>query len=126
MQMACGPLVSIRTCGPTLLTVASVSGVLGPPTRRDDGTDFALNRGAVFGALLALEEEAVNERLAALRLVLSALEIEAVGRAVGPQSGPRVLAFVRDWLDLAADGPLHQERLALRAIVEGEVCAQAA
>ena len=87
---------------------------------------LALNRGAVFGALLALEDERVIERLAALRLVLSALEIEAVGRAAGPQPRPRALEVLRDWLDLAAEGPLHQERLALRAIVEGEVRARAA
>ena len=81
---------------------------------------------AVFGALLALEDERVNERLTALRLVLSALEIEAVGRAVGPQPGPIALEFLRDWLELAAEGPLQQERLALRAIVDGEIRAQAA
>jgi len=87
---------------------------------------LALNRGAVFGALLGLEDERVLERLAALRLVLSVLEIEAVGRAVGPQPGPRALEFLRDWLDLAAGGRLHQERLALRAVVEGEIRARAA
>lgn len=87
---------------------------------------LALNRGAVFGALLALEDERVLDRLAALRLVLSATEIEAVGRALGAQPGPREFAFLRDWLDLASEGPLHQERLALRAIVEGEACARAA
>ena len=87
---------------------------------------LALNRGAVFGALLGLEDERVLERLAALRLVLSLLEIEAVGRAVGPQPGPCALEFLRDWLDLVADGPLHQERLALRAVVEGEIRARAA
>jgi len=87
---------------------------------------LALNRGAVFGALLGAEDEHVTERLGALRLVLSAAEIEAVGRTVGPQPGPRALAFLRDWLDLAAEGPLHQERLALRAIVESEIRAWAA
>jgi hypothetical protein len=87
---------------------------------------LALNRGAVFGALLALEDERVLERLAALRLVLSPAEVETVGRTVGPQPGPRALEFLRDWLELAAEGPLHQERLALRAIVEGEACARAA
>jgi hypothetical protein len=87
---------------------------------------LALNRGAVFGSLLAADDERIIERLGALRLVLSAPEIEAVGRALGAQPGPRALAFLRDWLDLAADGPLHQERRVLRAIVDGEVHARAA
>jgi hypothetical protein len=87
---------------------------------------LALNRGAVFGALLAADDERIIERLGALRLVLSAPEIEAVGRALGAQPGPRALAFLRDWLDLAADGPLHQERRALRAIVDGGFHARAA
>jgi hypothetical protein len=87
---------------------------------------LALNRGAVFGALLAANDERIIERLGALRLVLSATEIEAVGRALGAEPGPRALAFLRDWLDLAAEGPLHQERRALRAIVDGEFEARAA
>jgi hypothetical protein len=87
---------------------------------------LALNRGAVFGALLAVDDERVIERLGGLRLVLSAPEIEAVGRALGAQPVSRALAFLHDWLDLAADGPLHQERGALRAIVDGEFRARAA
>jgi hypothetical protein len=87
---------------------------------------LALNRGAVFGALLAAEDEHITERLGGLRLVLSATEIEAVGRVVGPSPGPRASAFLGDWLDLVADGPLHRERLALCAIVEGERRARAA
>ena len=41
---------------------------------------LALNRGAVFGALLALEDEPIVEQLAALRLALSVAEVEALVR----------------------------------------------
>jgi len=87
---------------------------------------LALNRGAVFGALLAREDERLIELLAALRLVLSALEIEAVGRAVGPQPGPRALAFLRDWADLVAGGALLRETQALEGIIGTEKHARAA
>lgn len=87
---------------------------------------LALNRGAVFAALLALEDERTLERLAALRLVLSAPEVETACRVLGSQPGARVLAFLRDWSELVADGPLHRERAALRAVIAGEVCARAA
>ena len=88
---------------------------------------LALNRGAVFGVLLALEDERSIERLGALRLVLSAVEVETACRVLGAQPGPQAVAFLRDWTDLIADGPLHREHRALRAIVEGEArCARAA
>lgn len=87
---------------------------------------LALNRGAVFGALLALEDERSIERLGALRLILSPVEIETVGRVLGAQPGPRATAFLQDWSDLVADGQLQRERRALRAIVRGEARARAA
>ena len=87
---------------------------------------LALNRGAVFGALLALEDGRIVERLAALRLVLSAAEVETTCRVLGPQPHPQALAFLRDWADLVADGPLETEAAALRATVEGEARARAA
>jgi hypothetical protein len=87
---------------------------------------LALNRGAVFGALLALEDERALERLAALRLVLSANEVEAACRVLGAQPGPRAREFLQDWAELVADGPLHRERAALRTVVTDEVCARAA
>ena len=87
---------------------------------------LALNRGAVFGALLALEDERVLERLGALRLLLSAAEVEAACRVVGPRLGSHALAFLREWAALVADGPLLRERVALRAVIAGEACARAA
>lgn len=78
---------------------------------------LALNRGAVFGALLGLEDERALERLAALRLVLTAAEVAATGRALGPQPGPLAVAFLRDWADLVAGGDLQRESQALQRIV---------
>jgi hypothetical protein len=87
---------------------------------------LALNRGAVFGALLAAGDERTIERLAALRLVLSPAEIEAVGRAVGPAPGPCALAFLQDWAELVAGGALPRESQALQGIIDTGVRAQAA
>jgi hypothetical protein len=87
---------------------------------------LALNRGAVFGALLALEDEPVGERLSALRLVLSAAEVEAACRVLGSSPGPRAVAFLQDWADLIADGALQRERLTLQATIEAGRQAQAA
>jgi len=78
---------------------------------------LALNRGAVFGALLALEDEHVGERLSGLRLVLSAAEVEAACRVLGSSPGPRAVAFLQDWADLLADSALQRERLALHATI---------
>ena len=87
---------------------------------------LALNRGAVFGALLATADEHVVEKLSALRLVLSPVEIEAVGRALGLQPGPRALAFLLDWADLVAGGDLLRESQALQGIIDAGVRARAA
>jgi len=87
---------------------------------------LALNRGAVFGALLALEDERVVERLAALRLVLSAAEVEALGRVLGSEPGPRATAFLRDWLELIGEGLLGRERRALTGLLEAGRNARAA
>ena len=79
---------------------------------------LAINRGAVFGALLALEDERIEERLGALRLGLSAAEIEVACRALGPAWGPRAAAFLAGWLELIADGPLQCERRVLSSVLE--------
>ncbi len=105
--------------------------VAGDPGAVAEATEWvrrglALNRGAVFGALLGLEEESIVERLAALRLVLSAAEVEDACRALGDEPGPLVLAFLREWADLLADGPLLRERRALCAVLARAARAQAA
>jgi len=87
---------------------------------------LALNRGAVFGALLALEDERVVERLAALRLVLSAAEVEVLGRVLGGEPGPRATAFLRDWLELIGEGLLGRERRALTGLLAAGRNARAA
>jgi len=87
---------------------------------------LALNRGAVFGALLALEDERVVERLAALRLVLSAAEIESACRVLGAAPGPHATAFLRDWLELIGEAPLARERRVLSGLLEADRNAWAA
>jgi hypothetical protein len=87
---------------------------------------LALNRGAVFGALLALDEGQVLDQLAGLRLVLSAAEVEAACRVLGAGPGPRATRFLRDWRDLVADGPLAREHRVLSVLLDAGGCAQAA
>jgi hypothetical protein len=87
---------------------------------------LALNRGAVFGALLALEDGPVVDRLAALRLVLSAAEVETVGRVLGPEPGARVVAFLQDWADLVASDPALRDVLTHPAIAGSTNRARAA
>jgi hypothetical protein len=87
---------------------------------------LALNRGAVFGALLAQGEEATLERLLALRLVLSAPEVEAACRVLGPEPAERAVEFLVDWLVLLADGPLDCGQRAIAETVQGWERAEAA
>ena len=87
---------------------------------------LALNRGAVFGALLALDDERAVMRLAPLRLLLSASEVEVACRVLGNSPGPLALGFLSDWADLVAEGPLQRERQALHAAIGERCCAQAA
>jgi hypothetical protein len=87
---------------------------------------LALNRGAVFGALLGLEDERAGESLASSRLGLSAAEVETACRVLGPVPGARAAAFLREWLDLIGDSARPRERRALAALLEGEPKARAA
>jgi hypothetical protein len=86
---------------------------------------LALNRGAVFAALLELEDESISARLARLRLGLAPGEVEAVCRNLAPQPGGLVAEFLADWLGLLDGSGLHAERRYLCAAL-AEDCAQAA
>jgi hypothetical protein len=110
---------------------ADVAGSPGAFEAIDDAADWvrrglALNRGAVFGALLAHGEGRILERLAALRLGLSAAEVEVACRVLGPAPDARAVEFLLDWLALLADGPLQRERRALATAVQGWERARAA
>jgi hypothetical protein len=61
---------------------------------------LALNRGAVFAALLSLGDEAVNESLAGLRLGLSAVEVGTVCRLAAVRQCAATREFLRSWLEL--------------------------
>lgn len=88
---------------------------------------LALNRGAVFTALLAAGDAAVHERLAAQRLSLSAEEVAAVCRQLPAAPTKPVLAFLREWAELvegSGDPTLsRQHELVADALVR---CAPAA
>jgi hypothetical protein len=86
---------------------------------------LALNRGAVFGALLGSGDERFEHRLAGLRLTLSPSEVETACRVVGPAAG-RVAAFVQDWLALLEEGAPQRECRALAGALEAGPGARAA
>jgi hypothetical protein len=61
---------------------------------------LALNRGAVFAALLSAGDASVNERLAAHRLTLSSGEVATVCRKIAGDGRKPTLAFLRNWVEL--------------------------
>jgi hypothetical protein len=63
---------------------------------------LALNRGAVFAALLSLDDQAVIDCLAGLRLTLDADETATVFRRGARSGSARVLEFLDSWQELAA------------------------
>jgi hypothetical protein len=102
-----------------------------PPAAVDEAVEWvrrglALNRGAVFGALLSAGGEATLERLPALRLGLSPSEVETACRVLGPAPSERVVGFLVEWLALLADGPHGAEQRALTAVLQGRDRAEAA
>jgi hypothetical protein len=62
---------------------------------------LALNRGAVFAALLALDDEDVTAALAGLRLSLDAHEAATVFRRGARTGCPRARDFLEGWQELA-------------------------
>jgi hypothetical protein len=88
---------------------------------------LALNRGAVFAALLGTCDAAVHERIAAQRLSLSAEEVAVVCRQVPPAPAKPILVFLREWADLVegSDDPaLSRQRELLAGVLDR--CAPAA
>ena len=61
---------------------------------------LAINRGAVFAALLALGDDGINERLLSLRLALSADDVATVCRRAARRSCERSRAFLHEWHEL--------------------------
>jgi hypothetical protein len=66
---------------------------------------LALNRGAVFAALLSLDDEAVTALLAGLQLSLDAADVATVFRRGARSACPRVREFLTAWQELAASPP---------------------
>jgi len=76
---------------------------------------LALNRGAVFAALLSLGAASVSGTLGGLRLILTHVEIEVVCRYAVARPSRATRMFLAEWLELldACDEP----DLAARALV---------
>jgi hypothetical protein len=66
---------------------------------------LALNRGAVFAALLALDDEQVTASLAGLRLSLDAPEAATVFRRGARAGCARTRKFLEGWQELAGSPP---------------------
>jgi hypothetical protein len=78
---------------------------------------LALNRGAVFAALLSLGDKAVNESLAGLRLGLHAEEVATVCRFAAATQYAATRQFLRGWLELlGAEGPAPERAHLSRAL----------
>lgn len=87
---------------------------------------LALNRGAVFGALLVAGDEAVHERLAAQRLTLSEEEVAVLCRQLSAAQAPSVPPFLREWIEMldgSEDPALLRQRILLASVLDG--CAPA-
>jgi hypothetical protein len=78
---------------------------------------LALNRGAVFAALLAAGDAVVRERLASQRLTLSAEEVAVVCRQLPEAPMPSIVEFLQEWVELVegSDDPTLSRQRALVA-----------
>jgi hypothetical protein len=82
---------------------------------------LALNRGAVFAALLSIGDPSVNLRLAAYRLTLSAEEVAAVCRHAGKDRRRATTEFLRGWIELLGTHDEHPAADAISAALMGAV-----
>ena len=82
---------------------------------------LALNRSAVFAALLSFGDAWINESLTGLRLILSRAEIESLCRKAAQHRSSATRAFLADWIELldAATTPdVHARRCVAAALAE--------
>jgi hypothetical protein len=83
---------------------------------------LALNRGAVFAAILGRGDPALNERLSPLRLTLSADDVATVARRAAGRPCAHSRQFLREWLELLSGEGAWPEREHLAAALgEGDV-----
>ena len=81
---------------------------------------LALNRGAVFAALLGLATPEVNASLARLRLTLEAPEVEVVCRRATVRGCAVTRDFLRGWQELLAGGAREREQSYLAAALAAD------
>ncbi|MGB5102721.1 MAG: hypothetical protein WBO04_05295 [Steroidobacteraceae bacterium] len=101
----------------------------GPAT--DDALEWirrhlALNRGAVFAAVLGRGDPALNERLSSLRLTLSADDVATVARRAARRPCTHSRRFLHDWFELLSGEGARPEREHLAAALGAGAVARAA
>jgi hypothetical protein len=87
--------------------------------------DLALNRGAVFAALLESADDAVLARLAALRLALAPQAVDTICRMVADRPSRVVGRFLHEWHELleGSDDPVLRR---VRELIAASLGTQAA
>jgi hypothetical protein len=83
---------------------------------------LALKGGAIFSALLDLEDPVILERLAALRLGLRTQDLETVCRRFKSQPTAAVEGFLEDWrqlVDASSDLHLRRQHAILSVALDG-------
>jgi hypothetical protein len=82
---------------------------------------LALNRGAVFGALLAAGNDRTLERLASQRLTLSAEEVAVACQRLPEAPAQLIVEFLREWAELVqgSDDPtLSRQRVLVASALD--------
>jgi hypothetical protein len=92
----------------------------------DDAIDWirrglALNRGAVFAALLAAGDPRINARLLPLRLTLGHEDVTVVRRRVDQDARRPTRKFLREWTELL--GAVDQDAGASSSVADGVLAA---